>query len=204
MYEHLANLFGGPPNADHFALYTLWAEHNWGMIITGNVQVSPKHLSLGRDMVVPGCNTEEALRPFQKLARAIKGKGPDQPLAIMQLSHAGRQSPNILGGRAPFERPLAPSAIALGSGKRRENIISEIFYWLLFQTPKEMTVQNIDDVVDSFVRGAKLAYLSGFDGVQLHAAHGCKCIWCKLLPRMCSQLLVLPRPYISIYVLQGW
>lgn len=178
MYEHLAKLFGGPPNSDHFALYTLWAKHNWGMIITGNVQVSPKHLSLGRDMVIPKFNTEEALRPFQKLARAIKGGGnlPAEPLAIMQLSHAGRQSPNILGGRAPFERPLAPSAIALGSGKHGDNIISKIFYWLLFQTPKEMSVQNIDEVVDSFVRGAKLAYLSGFDGVQLHAAHGCKWI----------------------------
>lgn len=176
MYEHLANLFGGPPNSDHFALYSLWAEHNWGMIITGNVQVSPNHLSLGRDMVVPEYITEETLGPFQKLARVIKGVGTshDRSLAIMQLSHAGRQSPNFLGGRAPFERPLAPSAIALGSANRGRNLVSDIFHWFLFQTPQAMSGQDIDDVVDSFVRGAKLALLSGFDGVQLHAAHGCK------------------------------
>jgi 2,4-dienoyl-CoA reductase-like NADH-dependent reductase (Old Yellow Enzyme family) len=38
-----------------------------------------------------------------------------------------------------------------------------------------MSLENIDDVVEAFVRGAKLAVLAGFDGVQLHAAHGCGC-----------------------------
>ena len=53
MYEHMATLFGGLPNAHHLALYNLWSRGGWGMIITGNVQVSGDHLTLGKDMVIP-------------------------------------------------------------------------------------------------------------------------------------------------------
>jgi 2,4-dienoyl-CoA reductase-like NADH-dependent reductase (Old Yellow Enzyme family) len=181
MYEHLADMFGGVPNSSHFNLYSRWAQHGWGMVVTGNVQVSPTHLSLGRDLVVPANISEEVLEPFRGLARVIHQERTHSksantfncPLAIMQLSHAGRQSPNVLGGRRPFDPPLSPSTIALGSGKRDKDFLSDLFHRLLFQTPQSMSLANIEDVVEAFVRGAKLAALSGFDGVQLHAAHGC-------------------------------
>lgn len=178
MYEHLADMFGGPPNVGHFALYSQWAQHNWGMIITGNVQVSATHLTLGRDMTIPREISEETLQPFRKLARIIHqqeiaARASPRSLAIMQLSHAGRQSPRILGGRfsAP---PLAPSAVALGSGRNEESLISDLFHRLLFQKPREMSLADINTVTAAFVRGAKLAVLAGFDGIQLHAAHGCE------------------------------
>jgi 2,4-dienoyl-CoA reductase-like NADH-dependent reductase (Old Yellow Enzyme family) len=108
----------------------------------------------------------------------------------MQLSHAGRQSPNVLGGRRPFAPPLSPSAIALGSGKKNKGFLSSLFHRLLFQVPQEMSLANIDDVVEGFVRGAKLAALTGFDGVQLHAAHGCECfILSKQLSVIISKLM---------------
>ncbi|KII87794.1 hypothetical protein PLICRDRAFT_111699 [Plicaturopsis crispa FD-325 SS-3] len=173
--EHLATLFGGPPNATHLALYSEWAKHNWGMIVTGNVQVSDKHLTLGRDIVVPKSISRDSIRPFAELARTIHGCGDtsSRALAIMQLSHAGRQSPNILGGRFPFAPPLAPSSIPFGSDSAASrNIITRVFYALLFTKPRAMTVVDIDEVVDAFVRGAVLASEAGFDGVQLHVAHG--------------------------------
>lgn len=183
MYEHLADMFGGAPNSNHFNLYSRWANHGWGMIITGNVQVSPKHLSLGRDMVIPASISEEALGPFRTLSQIMNqhrsvnsANSFARPLAIMQLSHAGRQSPNILGGRTPFAPPLSPSPIVLGSGKKSQGFFSGLFHWLLFQVPQEMSLGHIDDVVQAFTRGAELAALAGFDGVQLHAAHGCECI----------------------------
>jgi 2,4-dienoyl-CoA reductase-like NADH-dependent reductase (Old Yellow Enzyme family) len=43
---------------------------------------------------------------------------------------------------------------------------------LLFGTPREMTQQDIDDVVSRFVYSAKIAVRAGFAGVQIHAAHG--------------------------------
>src|ERR1700691_625273 len=189
MYEHLADMFGGAPNSNHFSLYSRWARHGWGMIVTGNVQVSPKHLSLGRDVVIPASISEVTLEPFRNLAQAIHQERvhsenatdtSTSPLAIMQLSHAGRQSPNVLGGRAPFVPAFSPSPIALGTGKKDEGIISGLFHRLLFQTPQEMSLADIDDAVEAFVRGAKLAKLAGFDGIQLHAAHGCECFFCTI------------------------
>jgi hypothetical protein len=65
LYEHLASFGGGPLNALHFALYSTWASHHsWGMIITGNVQVSPSHLSLGRDILIPTHTFSRIYPPF--------------------------------------------------------------------------------------------------------------------------------------------
>lgn len=176
LYENFASLFGGPPNALHTSLYTQWSTGGWGMIITGNVQISKTHLTLGHDCVVPRVLTKETIAPFARLAAAIHGTPDDrdtQPLAIMQLSHTGRQAANFIGGRFPFFPPLAPSATRVGA-KCTDGVLARILYRLAFQTAREMTVQDIDDVVNGFVRGAKLALDSGFDGVQLHASHGCK------------------------------
>ncbi|KAF9049292.1 FMN-linked oxidoreductase [Hymenopellis radicata] len=165
MYEHLSSIFGGPPNNYHFALYANWAKYDWGMIITGNVQVCHRHLTLGRDMVVPKSLTESAVAPFRRLSESMNGK-----VSIMQLSHAGRQSSNIIGGRLPLSPPLAPSAVALTG--RSEGFMSTAFHRLLFQTPRAMTLEDIDEVVDDFLRGATLAWKAGFHGVELHVAHG--------------------------------
>ncbi|GJE85310.1 FMN-linked oxidoreductase [Phanerochaete sordida] len=173
MYEHLAALFGGPPNAQHYALYSKWAQGSWGIIMTGNVQVDSHHLSLGRDMVVPPALTDDAVAPFKALAHIIHGEyTAEGPLAIMQLSHCGRQSANILGGRWPFVSPLAPSALRLDLDKSPPWTVSGLLSRLMFQTPREMSRQDIEGVVRAFARGAHLALRSGFDGVEIHAGHG--------------------------------
>ncbi|KAJ3858013.1 hypothetical protein EV368DRAFT_28993 [Lentinula lateritia] len=172
MYEHLSSILGGPPNDFHYELYAAWSKHDWGMIVTGNVQVSKQHLTLGRDMVVPKVLTNQTIQPFQQLAQVIHGNQHSHSLAIMQLNHAGRQSSNILGGRLPFVSPLGPSAVRFGHSKRNQGAISNLFHRLLFQTPRAMSSADIDNVVSEFVRGASLTLQSGFDGVQLHVAHG--------------------------------
>jgi 2,4-dienoyl-CoA reductase-like NADH-dependent reductase (Old Yellow Enzyme family) len=184
MYEHLAAFSGGLPNRHHLSLYSQWAKHDWGMIITGNVQVSKSHLTLGRDNVIPSVITEEGLQAYRNLATAISNdarspdklqQGTSETLVVMQLSHAGRQSPNFLGGRWPFVAPLAPSAVPFGTNRNRaENVATRVLNRVLFQTPRAMSVSDIDQVVDAFVRGARMAAATGFHGVQLHAAHGCE------------------------------
>ncbi|KAJ7483460.1 hypothetical protein FB451DRAFT_1350565 [Mycena latifolia] len=172
LYEHLAKLFGGPPNRFHLELYSKWAAHDWGMIFTGNVQVSPRHLCLARDLVLLSQLSAAHLKPFEALATAIHGERADKPMAIMQLSHAGRQSPNLLGGRLPFVPPLGPSSIRLGSSLGNNGIISGLLHRFIFQVPRAMSLADIDDVVEAFVHGAKVAARTGFDGAELHVAHG--------------------------------
>ncbi|KAG6812889.1 hypothetical protein H0H92_015624 [Tricholoma furcatifolium] len=168
MYEHLANFHGGPPNKYHFALYSNWAESGWGMIITGNVQVSSTHLSLGRDVTLPKDMSEENIQPFRRWSASIRGS--KDVLAIMQLSHAGRQSTNIIGGRLPFKPPLAPSPIRVAT--KESGLLANALQAFAFQRPSAMSIEDIDTVVQAFIGGAILASKSGFDGIQLHAAHG--------------------------------
>ncbi|KDQ11347.1 hypothetical protein BOTBODRAFT_114606 [Botryobasidium botryosum FD-172 SS1] len=172
MYEGLATFPGGPPNESHFNLYTAWARGGWGMIITGNVQVSAEHLTLGRDMIVPEKITTETIAPFRLLADAMHSSASPQTaaLALMQLSHSGRQSPRIIGGRSFWLPPLAPSPVKMSSSG--EGLLSRLFYAALFPTPREMSDHDIEHIIERFVEGAKVALDAGFDGIQLHSAHG--------------------------------
>ena len=165
------------------------------MVITGNVQVYKKHLSLGADMVVPEAEltasssikeTEEVSR-FRELAYSMRGRGnpsletrteTGRPLAIMQLNHTGRQSPRFIGGRIPFlQRPLSASETRVGDSAigedRVRGLIERISYALLFERAKAMDDAEIEEGIELFARGAKFAWETGFNGVQVHAAHGC-------------------------------
>ncbi|KIM27709.1 hypothetical protein M408DRAFT_24357 [Serendipita vermifera MAFF 305830] len=173
MYEHLGPLGGGPPNDNHIALYSTWARGNWGIIITGNVQVSASHLSLGADLVVPSMKKPYDIGPWRKLAAAMHAASPgDKPsVALMQLNHTGRQSPRFVGGRSPWNAPFAPSSKRVGSNVN-ESWISNLLYQIIFHTPKEMTSEDIDRTLAEFCFGAKIAKEAGFDGIQLHGSHG--------------------------------
>ena len=175
MYEHLAGAGGGPPNEKHFRLYEIWAKGGWGMILTGNVQVSPSHLSLGADCVIPQSDSPLDLEPWKRFAAAIHASNPtsERPLAILQLSHSGRQSPRFVGGRWPWIRALAPSERRLGSD-RKVGFLGDLLFKIGFDTPKSMTRVDIDEAVKQFVHGATVAWKAGFDGAELHASHGCR------------------------------
>jgi len=134
------------------------------------------HLTLGRDIVVPEEMSPHSLAPFVQLASAMREPSStslDSTLSIMQLSHAGRQSPRLLGGRPLLKEAVAPSAVAM---QPREGIISGAFHRILFPTPREMTNEEISGLIEAFIRGALVAHETGFDGIQIHCSHGCGCI----------------------------
>ena len=160
-------------------IYKNWGQGQWGLVLTGNVQVDKFHLTLGRDVIVPDVLNETTIQPFRDLAEAIHGdpsatiNPSHRTLAVMQLSHSGRQSANWFSGRLPWHRPLAPSPVRLGA--RESGFFPQLFYRFLFTTPREMTAPEIDHLVCRFVLGARIAHQAGFEGVQLHAGHGCEC-----------------------------
>ncbi|RDX42552.1 FMN-linked oxidoreductase [Lentinus brumalis] len=185
MYEHFAPLWGSPPHSGILALYARWAAGDWGMVITGNVQVAKDHLPLGRDMIVPDVLTDETLAPWRALANVMHFGSPEPPapadakdlgktpLAIVQISHGGRQTMNFFSGRPLFAPPLAPSAVPVGaSHKGKEGWLSAFVHSLMLQVPKEMSLTDIHRAVGQFVHGAQMAARGGFDGVEVHAAHG--------------------------------
>ena len=77
---------------------------------------------------------------------------------IAQISHAGRQTPiSVTGSAAP------PSASALPRVKQALPV---------FNPSRAMRADEVSEVVERFAATAALAQSAGFDGVQIHAAHG--------------------------------
>ena len=150
MEENMADADHAPSDA-LIRLYQTWAEGEVGLMITGNVMVDR------RAMTGPGGVVLESSRHgerFQEWARAARSGGGQ---VWMQLNHPGRQMPAALG-----QPTLAPSAVALELGRFSGQ----------FAAPVAMSEADIGEVQRRFVEAAVLAESFGFDGVQIHAAHG--------------------------------
>ncbi len=120
-----------------------------GLIITEIIEVhplgsaSPRCMGVWDDKFIPG---------LSKYADTVHEQGSK---VAMQLHHAGRESMfQLMQGTA-----VAPSAIP-----------SFIFGFL--GTPREMTLDEIQETIVSFGAAALRAKAAGFDAVELHGAHG--------------------------------
>lgn len=155
------------PTDSVLKLYETWAEGGWGSVLTGNVQVDVRYLGSTWDVSPDeAIDRERTLASWKKWAKSSSKNGTP---VIMQINHPGRQSPGGNGKRGYFEKSIAPSAIPLHLG---DGIAAKLASALMFGTPKEMSVEEIQHVIARFVETAKLAAEAGFAGVELHAAHG--------------------------------
>lgn len=150
MEENMANA-EQLPSDELIGLYQTWADGGCGLIITGNVMVDRLAMT-GPGGVVLEKGTD--LSRFRRLAAAAKSNGGK---VWMQINHPGRQVFKKMAGKA-----LAPSNVAVDLGKHSK----------LFDTPTPMTEADIADVIARFVTTATLAEEAGFDGVEIHGAHG--------------------------------
>lgn len=141
----------GVPHAEIFQLYRRWSQGRPGLLITGNVVVDRRAPTGPRNIVL---EDDRHLDNFKRWAH--EGTLGGNKL-IMQINHAGRQVPNVL-----VHTPVAPSAIGVQVPGGRG----------LFNKPKAMSVAEIQETIQRFRTTAALAMEAGFDGVQIHAAHG--------------------------------
>ncbi|XGW17116.1 hypothetical protein V3C99_002046, partial [Haemonchus contortus] len=146
----------GVPSQELVNLYDKWGHGRFGVTLTGNVCVEPNHLESVGNVIFSKENDSPKLREMSsKLAEVIKQDGA---LAVVQLSHGGRQTQEAVN-----MHPFSCSDIAIQSKSIP----------MRFGTPIALTEAQVKtEVVDRFVYAAKFAYEHGFDGVQLHAAHG--------------------------------
>jgi 2,4-dienoyl-CoA reductase-like NADH-dependent reductase (Old Yellow Enzyme family) len=102
--------------------------------------------------------TQRQLDAWKPVVKAIQDAGA---VAIAQLFHCGRAAwPEV----NPAGRILAPSAVA----PKQKNPLTGKPY----PVPDEMSRFDIDHVINGFVETAKGAMAAGFDGVEVHGAHG--------------------------------
>ncbi len=138
------------PSGKLIKLYRSWAEGGIGLSITGNVMVDRSALGEPRNVVL---DEQSELEKFKAWAEAGKGNNTH---IWMQLNHPGKQSPKFLD-----PEPVAPSAVPLEAGLSK-----------VFNTPRELTDNEIKDIIYKFSISAGLAQKAGFTGVQIHSAHG--------------------------------
>ncbi len=149
MSEALAN-DAGQPNEAHLKLYSAWAEGGLGCAITGNVMVDFRAKNEPGVVVV---ETERDLEQLQAWAEVGKRHGMVQ---LIQLSHPGRQCPKGLN-----KETVAPSAVSFSPALA-----------MSFGTPRELREEEIQDIIQRFAISAAICEKAGFEGVQLHGAHG--------------------------------
>ncbi len=145
--EGLGDAGHGP---DHrlIELYRRWGTGGYGLVITGNVMVDHDHLGEPGNVVI---EDDRHLDGLSRWAKATKDGGG---LIWMQVNHPGRQA-NPLATRS---QPVAPSPIRMS-----------VPGW---QAPRALTDDEIEATVDRYARTAAIADAAGFDGVQIHGAHG--------------------------------
>lgn len=138
------------PTAKHVELYRRWASSGIGLVITGNVMIDRRALGEPGNVVI---EDERSLPMLKQWARAVTDQGAD---IWVQLNHPGKQATKGLNAGT-----IAPSAVPF-----REDMQA------LFETPREATSAEIEDIVQRFGRSAAICKKAGFTGVQIHAAHG--------------------------------
>ncbi len=150
MEENMA-VTGHLPGDGIFRLYETWANGGTGLLITGNVMVDH------RAMTGPGGIALEAdtpLAPFKQWAKAGQKNATHM---WMQINHPGRQVYAAMGGTV-----LSPSDVALDLGKHSK----------MFGQPRAMKENEIRELIQRFAITASKAVEAGFNGIQIHAAHG--------------------------------
>ncbi|MFD4600213.1 NADH:flavin oxidoreductase [Streptomyces sp. NPDC058464] len=142
---------GGVPGEDVVSYYSRRAAAGVGLIVTEGTYVG--HDSAGGSSRVPRFHGEEQLAGWAKVAEGVHAAGGT---IVPQLWHIGMVRKQ---GQAPYaDAPaVGPSGIRL-DGAEGEG--------------KAMTQQDLDDVIGAFAEAAAAAERIGFDGVELHGAHG--------------------------------
>lgn len=127
--------------------YEARARGGAGVVIVETTTVEfPRGIHASNKLVA---DTDLAIPGLATLATVIRKHGA---LPLLQLNHAGRMGKRNLNGILP----VAPSAIAAPGG----------------QVPKALTLAEIQQIVKRFGKAARRVQEAGYDGCEIHAAHG--------------------------------
>lgn len=129
-----------------------------GLIITEGTQVSRQ----GQGYVwTPGMYSQAQQAGWKAVTDAVHEAGGK---IIAQLWHVGRVSHVSL--QPAQQPPVAPSALQAKTKTYIESGFTEV------STPRELAAEEIPAIIAEFVAAAEIAKAAGFDGVELHGAHG--------------------------------
>ncbi len=134
----------GTVSQAQMAIYRALAQHEVGLIFTGHACVSPHGRADGRQNAMYGDEFIPAQQALTQMVHALGG------CIVQQLSHAGGKSLPLDGP------PPAPSAMEYVPGR----------------PARALSPDEILQIQDNFAAAAVRARAAGYDGVQIHCAHG--------------------------------
>jgi len=130
-----------------------------GLIIAEATQISAQAQGYAD---TPGCYTDEQVKGWKNVTDAVHAKGGT---IVVQLWHTGRVSHTSFqkGGQAP----VGPSAI-----RANTKIFLSGEGFADASMPRALRLDELPGIIEDFVHASVLARKAGFDGVELHGAHG--------------------------------
>ena len=129
---------------DHYASL---ARGGVGLVIVEATFIHPSGKGFYQQL---GIHDDRCITGLNELAEAVKEYGSR---ISIQLHHAGRQTDIATSGMAVVAPSPIPCSVSGGS-------------------PKELTISEINQLVEAFAQAARRAKQAGFDAVELHGAHG--------------------------------
>ncbi|KAF1022535.1 MAG: NADH oxidase [Paracidovorax wautersii] len=124
-----------------------------GMVITGCTHVTPEGIGFTDEFAA---YDDRFIPSLRKLAQAAKSGGAP---AILQIFHAGTKAvPELV----PNGRVVGPSTMTVPAGPFNAG----------GNTAAALTQGEIENIIEAFAEATRRAIEAGFDGVELHGAHG--------------------------------
>ena len=145
----------GIPTPQLIKVYQRWGEGALGLILTGNTMIFPDQLEAPGNPIIPADAPFEGERfeAFKEMGAQAKKHGC---LCVGQISHPGRQTPQFLQ-----PNPVSASDIKLDQRMGME-----------FAKPHPASAAEIEHIKAAFVHSAEYLHKAGYDGIELHGAHG--------------------------------
>jgi 2,4-dienoyl-CoA reductase-like NADH-dependent reductase (Old Yellow Enzyme family) len=136
----------GRPGPQFLRLYRDLARGGVGLIISGHMYVDPAGKAHPE---MASVSSDDHVPALGQVADLVHREGG---LVAVQINHGGMHA-----NGETVDEPIAPSALDAPFLKR---------------PAREMTPAEIELAIDSFAQAARRVKQAGFDGVQIHAAHG--------------------------------
>ncbi|KAE8149082.1 hypothetical protein BDV25DRAFT_130644 [Aspergillus avenaceus] len=146
----------GVPSDELINLYKRWGESGYGMISTGNVMIAYDQLEAPGNPIIDLENPFHGGRfdAFARMAAASKKHGS---LVVAQVSHPGRQ----------VDERVQPNPVSASDVQLHADAMK-----MKFAKPHAATKDEIQDLIKRWTHAAVYLQKAGFDGIQLHGAHG--------------------------------
>lgn len=146
----------GIPSKNLRNVYRRWGEGAIGNILTGNIMIEYDHLEAAGNPIIPrGAPYEgERFDAFKEMAELGKKQGC---LMVGQVSHPGRQ----------VEQRIQKNPISASDVQLEGEVMG-----MRFAKPRAATDEDIKNVKEGFAHAAEYLEKAGYDGIELHGAHG--------------------------------